>query len=127
MKRNAVIDSSGWVEFFTDGPKAAAYAPHITRARPETHFTPAVVLFEVYRKIKRERGEELALEAVAHIEGHTRVVPLDASLALRAADTSLRLGLAMADAMVKATADAHDAELFTSDADFRGMEGATVL
>lgn len=127
MKRNAVIDSSGWVEFFTDGPKAAAYAPHILRARPETHFTPAVVLFEVYRKIKRERGEEPALDAVAHIEAHTRVVPLDGPLALRAADTGLRLGLTMADAVVLATAEAHDAELFTGDADFRGVEGATVL
>ncbi len=41
--------------------------------------------------------------------------------------TGLRLGLAMADAIMKATAEAHDAELFTSDADFRGVEGATVL
>ena len=36
--------------------------------------TPAIVLFEVYKKIKRERSEEEALIAVAQIE-KTRIAP----------------------------------------------------
>jgi toxin FitB len=43
-----VVDSSGWIEFFSDGPKADAYARHLKE--PEKVATPAVVLYEVSRR-----------------------------------------------------------------------------
>ena len=42
-----VVDSSGWIEFFTDGPKAGVYARYLQE--PEEIFTPAVVVYEVYK------------------------------------------------------------------------------
>ena len=53
-----VVDSSGWIEFFSDGPKAGAFARYLKKT--DNIVTPTVVLYEVYRKIKRERGESLA-------------------------------------------------------------------
>ena len=57
----------------------------------------------------------------------TRVVPLTSEVALAAADLSLTHRLAMADAIMLATARGHDAALMTSDSDFDGIEGVTVF
>ena len=119
-----VIDSSGWIEFFTDGPKAKAFARHLKK--PDQIVTPSVVLYEVYKKIKRARGESLARLCAAQIE-KTPVAPLTADLALRAADLSLEYSLPMADAIVLATARLHEATLVTTDTDFQGIPGVRLL
>ena len=119
-----VVDSSGWIEFFTDGPKADAYARYLKEL--EKVATPAVVAYEVYKKIKRERGEEVAKLCVAQME-KTRGVPIDQAIALRAADLSLEFSLPMADSLVLAAARAVGAELITSDTDFKDVPGVRVL
>lgn len=119
-----LIDSSGWLEFFTDGRLARRYAAYL--ADLSKVVTPTVVLYEVYKKVKRERSEEAALLAAAQIS-KSRLVPLTETLALAAADLSLDHNLAMTDAIVYATALAHDAELVTSDADFARLAGVTYL
>jgi predicted nucleic acid-binding protein len=110
-----VIDSSGWLEFFTDGPLAEKYASHLTDL--SQILTPAVVLYEVYKKIRRERGEEDALMAAAQLK-KTQIVDLTDTIAMRAAELSLEHYLAMADAMVYATAQLHGVLLVTSDSYF---------
>ena len=119
-----LVDSSGWVEFLSDGPLADEYAGHLEDL--EEVLTPSVVLFEVYKWVKRERGEEDAFLVAAQIE-KTRVLPLTSTIALTAADVSLEHGLAMADAIVYATAAVHQAELVTSDRDFAPLAGVTYL
>lgn len=119
-----VVDSSGWIEYFTGGPRARAYARYLEGREPI--LTPAVVLYEVYKKVKRERGEELALLCVSQLN-KTELVALDQPIALLAADLSLELSLPMADALVLATARSRGARLVTSDADFRGIPGVILL
>ncbi|MGZ8406273.1 MAG: PIN domain-containing protein [Nitrospira sp.] len=68
-----LLDSSGWSEFFTDGPRANRYAAYLT-SRHQI-ITPTIVLYEVYKKIKRERGEEMAVQFAGHLNA-THVVPL---------------------------------------------------
>ena len=119
-----VVDSLGWIEFLTDGPKAEAYGRYLKN--PENLLTPSVVVHEVYKKIKRERGEDTGKLCLAQIE-RTHVALLDQASALRAADLSLEFCLPMADAIVLATARSRGLELITSDSDFRGIPGATVL
>lgn len=119
-----LVDSSGWIEFFTGGPRAGRYAVYLT-PRYEV-ITPTVVLYEAYKKIKRERGEETALLFTGRL-GATRVIPLSESIAYLAADLSLRHGLAMADAIVYATAQDHAAEVITSDADLKGLPGVVYV
>ena len=119
-----LVDSSGWIEFFIDGPRADRYAPYLKR--PGEVVTPTVILFEAYRKLRRERGEEFALAVVAQIK-RTRLVPLSETIALEAADLSLRHSLSMADAFILATARHARCPLVTSDAHFRGLDGVTYI
>ena len=119
-----VVDSSGWIEFFTDGPKASRFCRHLQKL--EQIVTPVIVAYEVYKKIKRERGESLARLCLAQIE-KTHVAPLTLGLAQLAADLSLEHSLPMADAMVLATARLHGALLVTSDSDFRNLPNVQVL
>jgi uncharacterized protein with PIN domain len=57
-----VIDSSGWLEYFADGPNAGEFAAAIEAADPLV--VPALALFEVYKRLHQQRGEEVALQAV---------------------------------------------------------------
>jgi predicted nucleic acid-binding protein len=119
-----VLDSSGWIEFFTGGPLADRYAAYFTsRFRL---ITPTIVLYEVYKKIKRERGEETASLFAGRLNA-TQVVQLTESIALLAADLSLRYGLAMADAIVYATAKDEEAEVVTGDADLKDLPGVVYV
>jgi predicted nucleic acid-binding protein len=113
-----LLDSSGWIEFFTGGPLADRYAAYF--APRFQLITPTIVLYEVYKKIKRERDEETALLFAARLSA-TQVVQLTESIAFLAADVSLRHGLAMADAMVYATAQDQEAEVVTGDADLKDL------
>lgn len=119
-----VIDSSGWIEFFADGPHAEEFATRLRR--PADVLTPTVAIYEVYKWIKRERSENEALDAVATMK-KTVVVDLTEEVALTAADLSLDHGLAMADAMMLAFARENDATLVTTDSGFSGLPDVTVF
>ena len=119
-----LVDSSGWLEFFMDGPLASTYAQHLKH--PNDVLTPTIVLYEVYKVIKRQRSEEEALTTAAQM-GKTQLVPLNDTIALTAADASLTYQLAMADAIVYATALTHKAKLVTSDADLASLPGVLYL
>ena len=119
-----LVDSSGWIEFFIAGPLADRYAAYFT---PATQLiTPTIVLYEVYKKIKRERGEETALLIAARLSA-TEVIPLTEPIALLAADLSLRHGLAMADSVVYATSRDQEAQLITGDADLKDLPGVVYI
>ncbi|MFA5844808.1 MAG: type II toxin-antitoxin system VapC family toxin [Coriobacteriia bacterium] len=115
-----VVDSSAWLEYFGDAPNASEFSAVIES--PEESVVPSLALFEVFKRTCQLAGEAKALEAVgAMLQG--RVVELSSTLALDAARLSLATGLAMADAIILATARAENAVLWTQDAHFKGMEG----
>ena len=124
---NVLVDSCGWVEYFTNDVLIDKYVPYITNASRRTHFTPTIVLYEVYRRVKKELGEERAIEACARIMGYTTVVQLDERLAMEAANISLEHGLSMADAIIKATADLFQAKIVTSDAHLGKLKGVQLI
>ncbi len=115
-----VVDSSGWLEYFADGPNAGFFATGIENV-PEL-IVPSISIYEVFKRVLQRRGEGEALQAIAVMQ-QGLVVDLDASLALRAARISVDSGLPMADSVILATARAHNATLWTQDSDFVGMEG----
>ena len=119
-----VLDSSGWIEFFVGGPLADRYAAYLV-SRYDL-ITPTIVLYEVYKEIKRERGKELAILFSGRLHA-TRVAPLTESIAYLAADISLRHGLAMADAIVYATALDQNADVVTGDADLKDLPGVVYV
>ena len=83
--------------------------------------TSVVVLYEVYKKIKKMKGEEEALLAVA-VLSQTTIIPVDQSISLEAADYSLEHNLHFSDALVYATSRHCKAKLYTSDDDLRELK-----
>ncbi len=115
-----VVDSSGWLEYFAEGPNADFFAPAIEAV--SELIVPTLSLYEVFKRVLQQRGEGEALQAVAvMMEG--QVVELTAEIALEAARLSVEANLPMADSVMLATARAHSAELWTEDAHFAGMQG----
>lgn len=115
-----VVDSSGWLEWFADGPGARHFARPL--ADVDALVVPSISVFEVFRATLRQRGESDALQAAAQMR-QGRVVPLDDALAMEAARLSVALRLPMADSVILATARRFDAVLWTQDADFAAIEG----
>ena len=83
---------------------------------------PTISLYEVFRVVLRTRGEDDALRAASLMQ-QGREVPLSSALALEAARLAHELRLAMADAVILATAQGTGATLWTQDVDFEGIEG----
>jgi len=115
-----VVDSSGWLEYFADGPNAAFFAPAIEATREL--LVPTLSLYEVFKRVLQQRGEGQALQAVALMQ-QGRIVDLTAAIALSAAKASIERRLPMADSIMLITAQTHDATFWTQDADFNGVEG----
>jgi predicted nucleic acid-binding protein len=115
-----VVDSSGWLEYFADGPNADFFAGAIED--PSQLVVPSISIYEVFKRVIQQRSEADALQTIAAMM-QGELADLDALLALKAAKLSIDLALPMADSVMLATARAHNATLWTQDADFRGVSG----
>jgi toxin FitB len=115
-----VVDSSGWLEYFAHGPNAGSFAGAIENTADLV--VPTVSLYEVFKRVLQQRGENDALRAVAAMQ-QGQVVELSDTLALAAARLSTDLAIPMADSIMLATARAWNATLWTQDADFEGVPG----
>jgi predicted nucleic acid-binding protein len=111
-----VVDSSAWLEYFADTPRAATFAGVIENVRQL--IVPVITLYEVFKKVLRERDETQALRAVAQMS-QGRVIDVDTRLCLEAA----RWQLPLADSLIYATARRHAATLWTQDGHFEGLDG----
>jgi predicted nucleic acid-binding protein len=115
-----IVDSSGWLEYFTDGPNAPFFSPPLQN--PAELVVPAITLYEVSKAVLRQRSESNALQAVA-LMMQGSVVDLTASNSILAAKISLEEKIPMADGIILATARLYQATVWTQDADFEGIDG----
>ena len=115
-----IVDSSGWLEFFADGPNAEHFAEPLNDR--DMLLVPTVIIFEVFKVVLRERGENAALQAAALLRQGT-VIELTEDIALRAARLGVTHKIPMADSIILASARAHNALVWTQDDDFIGLEG----
>ncbi len=113
-----IVDASGWLEYFADADNADFFAPVIENT--EELLVPTISLYEVFKRVLQQKGENDALEAVA-ILMQARVVELDAVIAINAAKVSDENKIPMADSIMLATARIHNAVLWTQDADFADL------
>lgn len=116
-----IVDSSGWLEYFTKGRNADFFIPPI---QDQEHLiVPTICIYEVLKRLLVERDEDAALLAVG-LMSHGREVELDRNIAIEAAQISRELKLAMADSVILATTRVHNAALWTQDEHFAGMPEA---
>ncbi len=111
-----VVDSSGWLEYFIDSKRAPLFAPAIEDTT--NLLVPVIVLYEVFKKVLRERGEDDALEIASVMQAGT-LVDLDIGLVMSAA----RFSLPLADSLIYATAQHFQATLWTQDEHFEHLAG----
>jgi toxin FitB len=50
-----VVDSSGWLEYFANGPNADFFAPAIEDT--EKLIVPSISILEVFKRVLQQRGE----------------------------------------------------------------------
>ena len=115
-----VVDTSAWLEWIKDselGRRIGAEVP-----TPDRWIVPTAVQFELVRALTRQMSEEAAELAIAS-STKCVILPLDTRLAVRAAEYARVHSLAMADAIVYATAIENGADLLTCDAHFASLPG----
>ncbi len=114
MSESNVVDSSGWLEYFTDSDRASLFSSAIEDT--ENLIVPVICIYEVFKKVLRERGEDEALQ-IASMMRMGRVVDLNGELALEAA----RYPLSLADSIIYAVSVRYEATLWTQDEHFNGL------
>ncbi len=113
-----VVDSSGWLEYFSRGTNASFFAPVVKGV--DSLVVPTVCMYEVFKRLLAQRGEESALQAIG-IMSLGIIADLTREIAVNAAYISSEFKIAMADSIMMATARANNATLWTQDADFEGI------
>lgn len=119
-----VVDSSGWVAYMGDGPQAEAFSVYLERE--DSLVVPTIVIYEVVKKLTLTSSETVVNRFLSYAY-RGRQLELDSSLAFAAARIGIRHRLAMADAIIYATAESAGAQLVTSDTDFRDLPGVIVV
>ena len=119
-----LVDSSGWLEYFIDGKNAKFFAKPIEDT--ENLLVSAINLYEVYKKVLKEKNESAAKQVTA-LMMQGKVANIDASLSLKAAELSYNLNMPMADSLIYVTAQNYSAILWTQDYDFKNLGGVKFI
>jgi predicted nucleic acid-binding protein len=113
-----IVDSSGWLAFFADEPNAKHFLGPLSDSA--LLVVPTVTIYEVFKVILRESGENDALQAAAAMQKGT-VVALTVPLAIAASRLSIEYALPMADSLILATAQEFNAILWTQDSNLKNI------
>ena len=113
-----LVDSSGWLEYFADGRNVKFFAPALEDT--ENLIVLTINIYEVFKRVLQQRGEDAALQAVALMQ-QAGIVDVTSPIAMDAANLSAEMKLPMADSLILATARAFNATVWTQDADLKGL------
>lgn len=119
-----VVDSSGWLEYFSEGKNSSFFAPIIEKV--DQLIVPTIFIYEVFKRLSSLLDEQEALRAIG-VMSLGQVIELDRQLALNAAKISRELKLALADSIIFATAHANNATLWTQDEHFKDLENVKYI
>ncbi|MFY9923770.1 MAG: type II toxin-antitoxin system VapC family toxin [Opitutaceae bacterium] len=112
-----VVDSSAWLAYFAGEKNAEYFAEAIEDT--DLLIVPVICIYEVFRVVLRERGEDDALQAISAMQ-QGAVIDLDSDLALEAALIGHEEKLSFADSIIYAVAKRHEATVWTQDEHFSG-------
>jgi toxin FitB len=112
-----VVDSSAWLAYFAGEKNAGFFAEAIEDT--ELLVVPVICIYEVFKVVLREKGEDDALQAASAMQ-QGAVINLDSDLALEAAWVGHEEKLAFAASVIYAVAKRHEATVWTQDEHFYG-------
>jgi predicted nucleic acid-binding protein len=114
-----IVDSCGWLEYLKNGEHAARYAEALEDTR--NLLVPVICLYEVFKVILREKGEQQALAVAASMK-QSKIIPVDQTIVLLAAKLSLMHQLPIADSIILATSRLNNANILIQDEHFRTLD-----
>lgn len=115
-----LVDSSGWLEYFSDGKNAKHFA--IVILDTKNLIVSTINIYEVFKKVYSFKDELAALQAVSVMQ-QAKVIDLTPQIAIEAAKISSDNSLPMADSIILATARLYNATIWTQDVDFKKFDG----
>lgn len=113
-----VVDASAWLSYFAGDKNAHAFAAAVEDL--DELLVPSITLTEVFKNVLRQRDEESALAAIAHMK-QGKVIPLDSELAIDAGNFGVIHKLPLADSIIFATAQKYNAVVWTQDIDCKSL------
>lgn len=119
-----IVDSCGWLEYFADGPNADFFTSPIEDT--ENLIVPTICIFEVFKRVYQQRGEDAALQAVALMH-QGKIMALDDICALFAAKCSIDYNIPMADSIFLSIAQSKKVTIWTQDIDFKNIDGVKYI
>jgi predicted nucleic acid-binding protein len=119
-----LVDSSGWLEYFADGPNTRFFATPLKKV--DELVVPTISIYEVFKSVARQRGESAGLQAVALMK-QGQIIDLTIDISMMAAKLSITHNIPMADSIILATGHLHQATVWTQDADFKDLEGVEYI
>lgn len=115
-----VVDSSGWIEYLQDTPRADLFAAAI-EDRPRL-LVPTIAIYEVHKILSRHLDAAVVTQCL-EVMRMGRVIDLTDRRAVAASVASRQHGLAFADAAMYSLAQEHGATFWTQDIDYQGLPG----
>lgn len=115
-----IVDTSGWLECFSDGPNADKFLVPLQDS--SSLIVPVITIYEVFKIVLRECSENKALQAIAAME-KGQVIELTTGIAMAASKLSIQYNLPMADSLILSTAQLHGCTIWTQDSDFKNIPG----
>ncbi len=115
-----IVDSSGWLEYFSAGPNTVNFMTPLQNA--SSLIVPVNIIYEVFKVVLRESGEGEALQAVVAMQ-KGKTVDLTTGIAMNASKLSLQYTLPMAESIILAVARAYKCTIWTQDSYFKNLSG----
>lgn len=114
-----LVDTSGWLEFYSDGANASHFEDVL---KNESELLVSTInIYEVYKKIYSQKGETDAIKAITFMM-RGKLIDVSHDIAVRAAKYSSDYKMPMADALILSTARINNAVLWTQDIHFKGLD-----
>ena len=113
-----VVDSSGWIEFFSAAANGPIFRPVIEQR--DRLLVPTIALFEVHKILSRSLSEDM-VDRCLNVMRLGRVLDLTDRRAIAASKVARQHRLALADAAMYSMAREHEATFWTQDVDYQNL------
>jgi len=114
-----LVDSSGWLEYLSDGKNSKLFAPAIEKTNEL--IVSIINIYEIYKKILLERDESTAIQVVGIMQ-QAKVIEVSPLISIQAAKLSYERKIPMADSLIYTTAKLNHAMVWTQDIDFKELD-----
>ncbi len=119
-----LVDSWAWIEYFK-GSHPATQAKEIIESNQKILLS-TINVSEIYLFLLRNKPSD-AEKLIKFVLNSSFVIPIDSSIALKAAKIKYGKKIGMADAIVIATAEENNATILTGDDDFKNLKNVIYI